>query len=370
VILADETNKQPKVELVKKHVQKNRFPAYGGGFSYGTPNCIFGPGPFLYAARPRDNDRFDHDSGQQGELFTSDVAKGTSSQRLVPPIKLPRKWALGVFNSPALWINARGDVFCFWTIEGNGEHGLGLLKKGADSMVVKRVSGHALSYDSLVVADADGVWYLVQAQTGAHCTVWSIDDKLNLTQIGKLTSAECGGSYVGFDARFIAKDVLHLAWPMRCVDFHVKSGKWLHNREIYRGERSGSVTALQLNDDSLHHLWSVDGGEEHAKRTGVYCQAEFKPEPFKVCASHHYRAIAVGNRIIVCYTMDDAPATVFFRVIYHGTVGPISEIAIANRLTFSLWRDSLQLHAQGDRIWFVNTMEPDSVYEMRIADRK
>jgi len=373
VILADEINKQPKVDLVKKHVQKNRFPDHGGGHSYHTPNCIFSPGPLLIATRPRNNDRAGPDSGRQGELFISDVVNGTSSQRLIPPIKLPREWALGLFNSPALSVNPRGDLFCFWTIEGNGQHGLGLLKKGADSLVVKRVSGLYLSYDSRVVADADGTWYLVQCESREHCTVWSIDDKLNLTRIGKLVSAECGGSFVGFDARFIAKDVLHVAWPMRCVDLQVKSGKWVHHREIYRGERSGSagsVTALQLNDDSLHHLWSVDGRKEHAKLTGVYCQAESKLDPFKVCAGQHYRAIAVGNRIIVCYTLENALTKVFFRVIHNGMMGPVSEIAVENKLDYSLWRDSIQLHAEGDRIWFVNTMAPDTVYEFRIADRK
>jgi hypothetical protein len=371
VIVADEINKQPKVELVKKHVQKNRFPAHGGGFDYQTPNCIFAPGPLLIASRPLDNDRDGLDSGRQGELFTSDVVKGTSSRRLVPSIKPQRESALGLFNSPALSVNARGDLFCFWTIEGDGEHGLGLLKKGADSMVVKRVSGLYLSADSRVVADADGAWYLVRSRSGEHCTVWSIDDKLGLTQIGKLTSAQCGGSFVGFDARFIAKDVLHLAWPMRCVDFHVKSGKWLHHRAIYRGEQSdwaGSVTALQLNDDTLHHLWSVDGLKEHAKLTAVYCQAESNLEPFKVCASRHYQAIAVGSRIIVCYTLEGSLTRVFFRVIHHGTMGPITEITVDNKFDYSLWRDSMQLHAEGDRIWFVNTIAPDAVYELRIAD--
>ncbi len=139
VILAAESAKQPKVELVKKHVKKNRFPAHGGGFDYHTANCAFAPGPLLIATRPLNNDRGGPDSGRQGELFTSDVVKGTTSHRLIPSIKPPRKWALGLFNSPALSVNARGDLFCFWTIEGNGEHGLGLLRKGAGSMLVKRV---------------------------------------------------------------------------------------------------------------------------------------------------------------------------------------------------------------------------------------
>jgi hypothetical protein len=87
VILADEINKQPKVELVKKHVQKNRFPAHGGGFDYHSAYCIFAPGPLLIAARPLNNDRGGPDRGRQGELFTSDIVKGTTSQCLIPPIK-------------------------------------------------------------------------------------------------------------------------------------------------------------------------------------------------------------------------------------------------------------------------------------------
>lgn len=240
-------------------------------------------------------------------------------------------------------------------------------------MVVKRISGLYLRYDARVVADTDGAWFLVESHSGEHCTVWSIDDNLNLTQIGKLTSAECGGSYDSFDARFIAKDVLHLAWPRRCVDLHVKSGKWLHHRELYRSERSdlgGNVTALQLNDDLLYHLWSIYDGKEKAELTGVYCQPESKLEPLKVCSSRHYRAIAVGNRIVVCYSLEDSPAKVCFRVIHHGTMGSITEIAVENKLNHGLSRDSMQMHAEADRVWFVNTMEPATVFELQIAERK
>src|SRR6185503_19543639 len=72
VIRADELAKEPKVELVKKHV-KGKFPSYGGGLDYTAASCIFAPGPVLYAARPLNNDGQRRERGQQGELFTYDL---------------------------------------------------------------------------------------------------------------------------------------------------------------------------------------------------------------------------------------------------------------------------------------------------------
>jgi hypothetical protein len=368
VILADEIAKQSKVELVKKHVQKNRFPDHGGGFSYTAANCIFAPGPLLIAVRPLNNDGFAPDRGKQGELFTSDVAKGTTSRRLIPPIK-PDHETTCDFNSPILSINPQGDLLCRWTILGNGDHGFALLKKGADKFAVNHIKDLYIAHAAHVVADPSGAWYLIHWEPG-ECRVFKIDDALKLTQLGKLTSAEFTSSR-DCEGRFITKDVLHVAWELRSVDFHVNTRKWLHHRELYRPEQPGAqdVTAIQLANDSLHHLWSMNGGKEHANMTGVYCQAESRLEPVKICASVHYRAVAVGNRLVVCYTLEDSPTKVFFRVIHHGTLGPISELAVENKLDYSLWRDSLGLHAEGDRIWFVNSMKPDTVFELQVVDR-
>ncbi len=369
VILADEIAKQPKVELVKRHIKKNRFPNHGGWFSYTAANCIFAPGPLLIAARPLNNDGFGPNRGKQGELFTSDVVKSTTTRRLIPPIKPDREISRD-FSWPILSVNPQGDLLCRWTILGNGDHGFAVLKKGADSFTVKHVKDLYIQYDARVVNDPDGNWYLIHWSSG-HCLVFKMDDALNLTQLGKLTSAEFS-SFGDCDGRFITKDVLHLAWGLRSVDFHVNTRKWLHHRERYRPERPGAqdVTAIQLKDYSLHHLWSMDGGKEHAKLTGVYCQAEANLEPLKVCANRHYRAVAIGNRIVVCYTPDDSPTKVFFRVIHHGTMGPISEMTVENKLDYSLWRESMQMHVEADRIWFVNTIEPDTVFELQIVDRK
>ena len=372
VALADEIAKQPKIELVKKHFNKSRIPEHGGEDSYRTANFIFAPGPLVIAARPLNNDKDGRKRDQQGELFSFNLIKGESSRRLIPQPKgfQPKYDFLHYFDSPVVSINARGDLLCRWTLAGNGDHAFALLKKGANSFVVKRVTDLYIQYQSLVVSDPDGNWYLIHWKSGQYCAVYHIDEEVNLKQLGKLTSKDCGWTY---DARFIAKDVLHLFCDLRSVDFHVKSGKWLHHREIQRSElpdQVGTVTAVQLKDDSLHYFWTLDGGKEKAKLTGVYYQAETKLEPLKVCASRHYRAIAVGNRIAVCFTLEGALTKVFFRVIHHGTMGPVSEITVENKYDYSLWRDFMQLHAEADRIWFVNTMEPDAVYEFMIADGK
>ena len=379
VILADDLAKQPKVELLKKHVVKNRFPAHGGVFDYHTSNCIFAPGPLLYAARPRNNDQAGGKPVQQGELLAFDLAKGTFSRRPIPQPEgfVPKHDFLHYFESPVLSVNTRGDLLCLWTLAGNTDHAMALLKKGAEAFVVKRVMRHdadgqvlALQYHSLVVSDPEGAWYLVVWQPAEDCTVFHIDEDLNFKQLGKFASKDCGRIY---NARFISNDVLHLFCELWCVDFLVKGRKWLHARALgsfQASARPTNVTTVQLADDSLHYFWSLDAQQEKDKLTGVYYQAESTREPLKVCDGRHFRAIAIGNRIVLCYTLENAPKKVFFRVIHHGTLGPLSELTVENNLNYNLWTDSLQLHAEGDRIWFVNTMQLDTVYELKIAEKK
>lgn len=145
VILADEIAKEPKVELVKRHVQKNRFPPHGGGHSYHTPNCVFAAGPLLIAARPLNNDKGGSKRDQQGELFTANIVTGKSNHRLIPQPNgfVPKYDFNHYFESPVLSVNSRGDLLCLWTMEGNGHHAFALLKKEADSFAVKRVSAAA-----------------------------------------------------------------------------------------------------------------------------------------------------------------------------------------------------------------------------------
>ena len=104
---------------------------------------------------------------------------------------------------------------------------------------------------------------------------------------------------------------------IRCVDFDVQKRKWSHNREIFRLDQfvssAADPTVLQLPDESLHYLWKVDEGEHQGEATGLYYQAETDGKTEKLSSAQEYRAIAVGNLIVVCYSMAESPEKVFFR---------------------------------------------------------
>jgi hypothetical protein len=361
VIRADEAGKRTKIELVKEHATKG-FPEYGGGLDYTCQSCVFAPGQLLYAARPLK---------QQGELNTYNLAKGTMSQFAIPQPKgfkaefdFPK-----YFGKPVLSINSGGDLFCRWTIKGNGDHGLALLKKGSDSFEVKRVALYLA--DCFVLAGQEGTWYLLQG--GLDNTVYQVDKELNLTLLAKFVGK--GHRWTGdLDARFISKDVLHLFWGERCVDFDVKKQKWLHNREISRPENEfvgpSEPTLLQLQDESLHYLWRTNEGPDQTQPASLHYQAEADGKTVKLASTYQYRAIAVGDRIVVCYTVKDSPEKVFFRVINHGALGPVSEITVGKGRIHNLWSENMVLYSEAERIWFVNTLATNTIYELKLVDAK
>lgn len=373
VILAYERSRQTRVQLVKRHAI-DAFPEYdsGGAFDYTQKSMIFAPGQLLYVVRPHK---------QQGELIAYDLEKGTTKRLAIPQPKgfKARIDVLDYFDNPALSINSSGDLFCRWTIEGNGDHGLALLKKGGDSFVVKRVKLNLA--DSLVLADRDGAWYLLQG--APRFTVYQVDGRLNLKRLG--TFAGRGHHSIRIaDARFIANGLLHLFWGdvlpggnhlrMRCVDFDVMRQKWLHNRELSQLNKfvssANEPTVLQLADESLHYLWRIDEGAEKGAATGLYYQAEADAKTVKVSDGCDYRAIAVGNRIVVCYTLKQSPEKVFFRVINHGVLGPVSEFTAAKGRKDPLRMEYLLLYAESGRIWFLNTLARNTLYELKLADAK
>src|SRR5262249_54436517 len=159
-----------------------------------------------------------------------------------------------------------------------------------------------------------------------------------------------------------------LFWGDRCVDFDVKKQTWLHNRAMNEG--ADEPTVLQLKDESVHYLWRMDKSAEPTPATGVYYQAEADGKTVKVANARQYRAAAVGDRIVVCYTLDDQPDKALFRVINHGALGPVKEITVAKGRKHNLWSDYMLLHAETDRIWFVNTIASNTVYELKLADAK
>jgi hypothetical protein len=371
VTRAYESGRRSKVELVKRHTI-NALPEFSSGHSYTNRSWVFAPGPLLYAVRPHN---------QQGELTRYDLVKGATSRQAVPQPKgfKPELDFRTYFEGPALSVNGRGDLFCRWAIRGNGDHGLALLTKRSNSFLVKRVSLYLAH--CIVVADPDGAWYLIEG--GPNFTVHRVDEGLNLTRLGNFTGRGHHGVDIA-DARFISNEVLHLFWGdvlprgnhlrMRCVDFDVKRRKWLHDREVFRLDKfvssAARPTVLQLEDESLHYLWKVDEGAKPSEATGLYYRAEAEARTVKVAAAREYRATAAGDRIVLCYTLDGSPEKVFFRVINQGAPGPVSEVPANKGRKDSLSSEYMQLYAGSDRIWFVNTLRKDRLYELMLAGAK
>ncbi len=365
-----EAARERTIRLVKQHVT-NAFPDYGGGFGYTNDCCVFSPGQILYAARPLKG---------QGELWAYNIAKGHGSRVVIPqPKEVTAVSKFGSsFRDPILSVNSGGDLLCRWTIGGNGDHGLAVLKKGAGSFIVKRVDLYLAN--SFVVADADGAWYLVRWSAGADFTVYQIDNELNLTPLGNFKGTGRHATRI-LDARCIAKGVLSFFWGdvvsgnhlrMRCVDFETRTRKWLHARELFRLDKfvssASSPTVLQTKDGALHYLWRISEGADGGRATGLYYQAEADGRTTKIAGAHEYRAITVGDRIVVCYTLEASPEKVFFRVLHHGAPGPVFELMAAKGQKDNLWSQDLVLYAESNRLWFVNTLSRNTLYELEMVE--
>ncbi len=371
VLRTYERARQTRVELVKRYTI-DAFPGGDKTFYYTKESCAIAPDQWLYACRPLE---------QHGELIAYNLAKGSSNRLAIPqPQGFQAKFDFeSYFESPVLSINSRGDLFCRWTLQGNGDHALALLKKGSNAFRITRVD--LVLADCFVAAQPEGDWYLIQsAPLGS---IYQVDGDLKLTKLGEFPGK--GQHTIGMlDARFIAKDVLHLFWGevlsgknhmrMRCVDLDVRTRKWSHNREIFRLDQfvssADEPTVLQLEDGSLHYLWRVKEGPEPGEATGLYYQAESEGKTEKISSSYEYRAVLVGNLIVLCYTLAESPEKVFFRVINQGALGPVSEITAAPGRSDPLRIEYMILKGESDRIWFMNTLTMNALYELKLQDMK
>ena len=375
VIRASVVGKSMKVELVKTHTIQ-AFPEFGGGQSYRNRDLVFAQGGLIYAVRP-------NEKKQCGELITYDIAKGKTSSRFIPqPAGFKPKFDFqSYFEGAILSVNTNGDLLGSWMIEGNGDHGFALLKKGAADFQVSRVASNLMG--SLVVSSPDGHWYVIQKELG-YFVIHRVDQNLKLVEIGKIRRNQL--SYVS-DARFISKDTLHLITrseekrhlSLRSIDFEMKERKVLHNRELLQADQFndfGEATFLQLQDSTLYGLWSIESrqmdteanGKKRDKPNGIYYQAESDTTILKVGDGKHFRAVAMGDRIVVCYTRENAPNNACFCVIHQGVIGPVTELTIAKGREHDLWSEYMVLHAEGDRIWFVNTISPNTLHELKLVD--
>src|SRR5262249_17943354 len=152
-------------------------------------------------------------------------------------------------------------VLCFWTIKGNGDHTLALLKKGPAEFQVNRIAAYLMG--SHIVAAPGGGWYLIEDRIGFF-VIHQIDRALKISEIGKIRRHRTSGV---LDANFISKDIIHIFArsqenahvTLRCMDFDIRERKLLHNRELLNSDRIalfGAGQALRLRNDTLHWLWS------------------------------------------------------------------------------------------------------------------
>lgn len=364
VIRAHETGKLMKVNPVKKHAVR-AFPEFGGGQSYTNQSLVFAPGGLVHAVRP-------HHTKQCGELITYEMAGNRASSRLIPqPAGFKPKFDFpSYFDGAVLVVNTGGDLLCSWMIEGNGDHGFALLKKGAAEFSVKRVASYLMG--CRVVPVSDGTWYVVQNQSGFF-NLHKLDNDLRFTALSKFRGRESADT---LDARFISRTTLHIlaqstSDSLRAIDFDVKELRMVHNREMLGAEpRVVNGMILQASDGSLHYLWGIRGRRDSKNVTvdKLYCQAEAKSAILKVGDSYHFRATALGDRIIVCYTNKHAPNQVSVRVIRNGVLGPVTELPIAKNREHNLWSEDMVLHAERDQIWFVNTLQPNTLHELKVSD--
>jgi hypothetical protein len=73
---------------------------------------------------------------------------------------------------------------------------------------------------------------------------------------------------------------------------------------------------------------------------------------------------------VVCYTTADSPEKVFFRVVNHGTLGPVSEIIAAKGREHNLRTEYILLAADSGRIRFITTLTTNALYELKRQDAK
>src|SRR5262249_26523049 len=90
----------------------------------------------------------------------------------------------------------------------------------------------------------------------------------------------------------------------------------------------------------------------------------------RIPVGREYRAIAVGNLIVLCYTLAESPEKVFFRVINQGSPGPVTEIPAAGGRASRLRAESMLLGADSGRIRFMNTLMMNTLYELKLEDSK
>src|SRR5262249_15630264 len=110
--------------------------------------------------------------------------------------------------------------------------------------------------------------------------------------------------------------------------------------------------------------------QEKTKSAGTYYHSEALGKTIKISDGYQFSAVPCGNRLVVCTSDEASPNKVFFRVIRNGTIHPPTEITIAQDRKHDLWLEYMAIASNADRIWFMNTLATDAIYELRLGGGK
>jgi hypothetical protein len=290
------------------------------------------------------------------------------------------------FSNSALWTDRNGGCLIRWELEGNGDHGLALRKKPDGPFATARVKIPLAN--SKAVTGPDGAWYLLvwegSVYRGFDLSVFALDDQLRLKPLGKHHSS--GHHSIGVvDAAFPKEGQLHVMWAnveptdnwlrMLTIDLDVQKKTWSEEQEILRVDRfvSWVKPAVILSKGGIvHYFWWIDEGQKKTDLSGLYYQGKGAGEPIKLAVSRQgFKATGVGDKLVVCYTLEDEPDKAYFRVIEDGKAGPALAVTLAHPSKHALWDEDYVLGTDADgRVWFVDTLDIDTLYELKIVTDK
>lgn len=381
-VLADK-DKTWKVEVMN-NVKVNRFPDYSLAENdcYPACACSFSGNDKLQCAVPM--------------RTRGAVCEGNPKDHKVLLIEIPQPkdfkpdppvpgFSANYFNDQALWVNSSGDRFVRWEIKGNGDHGLALIKNNTNAVTVSRTN-IALA-NSAALCSSTGVWYLLvwdaSSRIGFKLDVYEMNDKMELSRIAQYNGP--GHHEIEtLSAIFISQDVMHFIradvnprdnWPrLLTFDLNVKDKKWSKEKEIFKhNDFVGSIRpeVLFLNDQ-YYYFWEIDEGMNKTELSGVHYRYTPTGKTVKVAAgTHGFKTLPVDGKIVFCYSMEEDPKNIYFRVIYKGSVGPPVAIKLDSPRKHSLWGHSFVLGNSSDAkltFWFVNTFDMNTFHKMKIIE--
>ena len=365
-----------EIVKLKRTYKVTILPGARGGVSAGggIGNFAFTPAGQLAYVRKTENG---------GELVTCDVRSGAASRL---PIPQPKN-ASNRFAEATLDANSHGDVLVVWEIEGNGDHGIAVLEKGATSFRVCRFQKCALSFPAPAIRSSKRKWYLfvVGAPRLGESTiqVWTVSRELDIARLGKPGAL---GYPIGVDAAFVSEDecvvTRQAKGPQKrdlqidATTFDARAGEWSSEQTLFSQSRIEGADAEVYTDVVVgesgvaSYLWWFYSPPEYlpASVRGIY-YGSVKPKVARKLPRPDYgaAAVAVKDDIALFYGVEKTPGRVFSLVISNGALGPEGYLTVNARRPLFPKRDLLVRALADGSIWLFDARDRKVVYELELC---